>query len=221
MRRVVHVVCRIRKRVKKIRAIVVLLAVALAGWSGALPAQSVTAPAGAASAAGSQTNAPGEVHRAYVLGTNGTLYLALPAGWKDSIKAVQGVGGLHDAIIFTPADTNEFNFMIVAFSTTGQHAGADMMESSLLQSGQRELTNSVETSVTIRDLKGGAATGAYFRVTDRHLAATKPAAGDFKYLTRGFVVIEPLVLTFDLFSNDANRDEPVALQVLRDARFGP
>jgi hypothetical protein len=186
---------------------VILLAVVLAGWPGAARAQT--------------NSTTTEDHKAYVLGTNGTLYLALPPGWKDSVTRVRGTGGLHDAIIFTPADTNQFNFMIVVFAVTPKHAGAGELKGSLVQNGERELTNFVETSLTIRDLAGGQATGAYFRVTDRRLVATKPAPGDFKYLTRGYAVIEPLVLTFDLVSNDADRDEPAAIKVLKEARFAP
>ena len=185
----------------------VLLAVALAGWPRAARAQTNSATA--------------EDHKAYVLGTNGTLYLAVPPGWKDTATRVSGTDGLHDAFIFTPADTNQFNFMIVVFSHSGKHAGAGELKNSLLQNAERGMTNFVETSLTLQDLTGREATGAYYRVTDRRLVATKPAPGDFKYLTRGYVVIEPMVLTFDLVSNDADRDEPAAIEVLKGARFKP
>jgi hypothetical protein len=109
----------------------------------------------------------------------------------------------------------------VVFAVTEKHAGADEMKNSLLQSGEGILTNCVETSLTLHDFEGGQASGACFRVTDRRLTAVKPAAGDFKYMTRGFAVLEPLVLTFDLDSNDADRDEPAVLKVIREARFNP
>jgi hypothetical protein len=189
----------------KNRVMMALLAAVLAGWPCLIRAQTNSANA--------------ENHKAYVLGTNGTLYLALPPGWKDSPRRVQGTDGLHNAFIFTPADTNEFNLMIVVFAVSEKHASADEMKNSLLQSGERGLTNCVETSLTLRDLAAGEASGAYFRVTDRHVTAAKPAPGEFKYMTRGFVVLEPLVLTFDLYSNDADQDEPAALKVLREARF--
>jgi hypothetical protein len=190
------------------------------GWLGPVRAQEKISPASSITAAHTQTNsANSENHQAYVLGTNGTLYLTLPPGWKGSATRVRGTDGLHDAFIFTPADTNEFNLMIVVFAVTQNHAGADEMKNSLLQSGERELTNCLETSLTLHDLEGGQASGAYFRVTDRRLTTVKPAAGDFKYMSRGFAVLEPLVLTFDLDSNDADRDEPGVLKVLRDARF--
>ena len=187
----------------------VLVTAALAGWLQPVQAQQQTNSANA------------ENHKAYVLGTNGTFYLTLPPGWKDNVTRVQGSDGPHDAFIFAPPDTNEFNFMIVVFSVSEKHAGAGELKNSLLQNSERELTNFVETSLTLRDLAGGEAVGAYYRVTDRRLIATKPAAGDFKYLTRGYVVIEPMVITFDLVSNDADRDEPAAIKVLKEARFAP
>jgi hypothetical protein len=200
---------------KKNLIMVVLLTVGLAGWLSPARAQEKASPSPAT------TNAPAENHQAYVLGTNGTLYLTLPAGWKDSVKRARDDQGLHDAFIFTPADTNEFNFMVVVFTVSERHAGADLLKNSLLQSGERDLTNFVETSLTLRDLEGGQAAGAYFRVADRRLAVTKAAAGDFKYMTRGYAVLGPLVLTFELVSNDADRDEPAAIEVLRGARFAP
>jgi hypothetical protein len=167
-----------------------------------------------------QTNAASaENNQAFVLGTNGTLLLTLPARWKGTLKEARGTDGLHDAIVFTSSDTNEFNFLIVVFSTTDKHAGDAEMKDSLLQSGERELTNYAETSITLHDLQGSQAAGTYFRVTDRRLTATKPAAGDFKYMTRGYAVLGPLVVTFELVSNDADRDEPAAIEVLRQAHF--
>jgi hypothetical protein len=188
---------------------VVLLAVILTGWPGRVQAQEKAKSRNA------------ESHEAYVLGTNGTLYLTLPAGWKGNATRVRGTDGLHDAFIFTPADTNEFNLMIVVFAVTRNHAGAAEMKNSLLQNGESILTNCVETSLTLHDLEGGETSGAYFRVTDRRLTTVKPAAGDFKYMTRGFAVLEPLVLTFDLDSNDADRDEPAVMRMLKEARFTP
>jgi hypothetical protein len=199
----------------------VLVAAGLAGWLSPVRAQEKTSRALTTVAGTSQTNASAESHHAYVLGTNGTLYLTLPAGWKDNVKRARDAQGLHDAVILTPADTNKFNFMIVVFTISEKHAGSDLLKNSLLQSGERDLTNFAETSLTLRDLEGGQAAGAYFRVTDRRLMATKAAAGDFKYMTRGYAVLGPLVLTFDLLSNDAGRDEPAAIEVLRGARFAP
>jgi hypothetical protein len=167
------------------------------------------------------TNTPVEKHQAYVLGTNGTLYMSLPAGWTNSFNRVSGVGGQHDAIIFAPADTNQFNFMVVVFAVSDRHVGDAELKNSLLQSGEQELAASVETSVAIHDFKGGDARGAYYRLTDRRLQKTKPAPGDFRYLTRGYAVLGPMVLTFELVSNDADRDEPAAVEALRGARFGP
>jgi hypothetical protein len=195
--------------VKKNHVMVVLLAVVLAGWLGRVQAQDKAKSRNA------------ENHEAYVLGTNGTLYLTLPDGWKGTATRVRGTDGQHDAFIFTPADTNEFNLMIVVFAVTRNHAGAGEMKNSLLQNGESILTNCVETSLTLHDLEGGEASGAYFRVTDRRLTTVKPTAGDFKYMTRGFAVLEPLVLTFDLDSNDADRDEPTVMRMLKEARFTP
>jgi hypothetical protein len=161
-----------------------------------------------------------EYHHAYVLGTNGTLYMSLPGGWTNSFERANGVGGLHDAIIFAPADTNQFKFMVVVFAVSDQHVGDAELKDSLVKSGEGELPESVEKSVALHDFKGADVEGAYYRVTDRRLQGKNPAPGDFRYLTRGYAVTGPLVLTFELVSNDADRDEPAAIEALRGARFG-
>lgn len=166
-----------------------------------------------------QTNAPGGNHQAFVLDTNGTLYITLPAGWTNTFKQASGLGGLHDAIIFTPADTNQFNFMVVVFTVDDQHVGDAELKDSLVKNGEKNLAQSVETSVAIHEFKGDGAEGAYYRLTDRRLQAAKPAPGDFRYLTRGYAVMGPLVATFELVSNDADRDEPVVIEALKGARF--
>ncbi len=166
-----------------------------------------------------RTNAPVENHQAFVLGTNGTLYMTLPPGWTNSYKQASGVGGLHDAIIFMPADTNQFNFMVVVFTVSDGHVGDVELKDSLQKNGERNLTQSLETTVAIHEFKGNDAEGAYYRLTDRRLQAAKPAPGDFRCLTRGYAVMGPLVLTFELVSNDADRDEPTAIEALRGARF--
>ena len=171
-----------------------------------------------ASAIQAQTNAL--KHQAFVLGTNGTLYMTLPAGWTNSHALVRGAEGLRDAIIFTPADTNEFNFMIVASAVSEQHVSDADLKDSLVKSGERELAGSMETSVTLHEFKGPDSEGAYYRLSDRRLQGAIPAPGDFKYMTRGYAVLGPLVLTFELVSNEADRDEPVAIAALRGARFG-
>ena len=70
----VRAACRICEPVNKHRVMAVLLVVVLAGWPRAVRAQ---------------TNfLATEDHKAYVLSTNGTLYLTLPQGWKDRKSVV-------------------------------------------------------------------------------------------------------------------------------------
>jgi hypothetical protein len=196
------------------------MTVVLAAWLGSARAQEPASTGPAVAAGKPASGAPAENQKGYLLGTNGTLFLTFPMDWQDGVKHVREKDKVFDAVFFTPADTNRFNFMVEIVGLGGDLTNVADQRAALNYSGDRELTNCVEKSLKIHDFKGEQAVGAYFRVTDRRLAAAPPNAGDFKYLTHGFAVLGPLVLSFELVSNDPARDEPAAIEVLRRARLG-
>ncbi len=190
---------------KKPHAMVALAALVLGAW---------------VSSGRAQTNAvPPANQRVYRLGTNGMLVLTLPPGWVDNLKRVKEKDGTYDAIFITSSDPNEFRFVVEIAGYGDNHPNAEGMKVLLLRNGNRELTNTLETSLTLRDFQGGQSTGAYYRVTDRRLADATGTSADFKYMTRGFAILGPLVLSFELVSNNAELDEPPAIEVLRQARL--
>lgn len=163
--------------------------------------------------------AAGEDQKGYRLGTNGMFYLTLPAGWRDKVMHVRENDKTFDAVFLTPADTNQFNLMIEVVGVGGNLTNTEDLRLVLANGGKTELTNSVETSINLKNFSGGQTAGAYFRITDRRWAKAKPPAGEFKFLTRGYATVGPLVVTFALVSNDAKKDEPAALDLLRHATY--
>jgi hypothetical protein len=204
---------------RKFRLIVALLAVALTAWVSPLWAQSNPPPALPVTGASAQTNAVLPANqKSYRLGTNGTLVLKPPPGWVDRAGQIKEPNGSFHAIYFTPPDRNECR-LVVEMAGYGDHPDVEGMKALLLSTGKRDLTNSLEPSLTLQDFQGGTSVGAYYRVTDRRLADVTGTATDFRFLTRGFAILGPLVLSFELVSNNADQDEPPVIDVLRQARL--
>jgi hypothetical protein len=159
-----------------------------------------------------------KTERAYGLGTNGALFLTYPAEWTNSIKRVVEKGYSFDAPFFAPTNSNDFNFMVVlVFVGESKSPTLATLKSSLATRGRDDLTNAVESAISVKELEG--MTGCYFNLTDKRWANIPPPAGEFRYLTRGYVALGPLVLNLNLVSNDRNRDFPAALEVIKTARY--
>jgi hypothetical protein len=156
--------------------------------------------------------------RGFGLGTNGDLILKYPASWSNSVKRVISKNMTFDAPFFIPTNSNDFNFMIELVLVGDKHnTNVAVFKSALITAGRTELTNAVETSIDVHEVEGYPA--CLFRLTDKRWVGKSPPPGEFKYLTRGYAAVGPLVLTFSLVSNDYLRDEPAAIDVIKHARY--
>jgi hypothetical protein len=168
--------------------------------------------------AGSSNPAVPKTEKGYVMGTNGVLYLTYPSSWSHSVKRVVNRGRTVDAPFFAPANSNDFNLMIELPKVGEDHTpNLLMLKSTLATAGRAELTNAVEKEIKVIEMES--VTGCYFRLTDKRWVDKTPPAGEFKYLVRGYSAVGPFVLSFGLVSNDCERDEPPALEVIKSARF--
>ena len=179
----------------------------------AVPPQAAAAPI--------QTNsAVTTVEKGYVLGTNGMLYLTFPKNWQDKVQHVVQRDRIFDAVFFTPTNEAYFNFTVeVALVGETNNTNHVQLKSVLRRTGEGELTNATEIAVQLKDFRSDTATGSYFRLTDKKWGLITPPEGEAKYLTQGYASVGPLVLSFRLLSNRPTVQEPVALEVIKSARF--
>ena len=160
--------------------------------------------------------------KSYPMGAPGWLTFTYPATWKEELIRLREYqtnrSSTYDAIKFTPTNSESCVFLVELVPVNQTNAAHVDLKQLLLAQGRGELTNSVETALEIRDVKGGETSGCYFRVTDRRWNNTPPPSGEFKYLTQGYARLGSMVLSFRLVADDA-ASETEALEVIRTARI--
>ena len=158
------------------------------------------------------------VTRQVPLADRGSLQLAMPASWKQDVR--QPANGLPPTIVLTPASGKAFHVQITPLYSA--RAGTPVQSITELRANvdaaaQQVLSQSLEKKVTLKHLKGPAAEGYYFQVTDK---APKP--DEYKYMTQGMIRVDQVVPTFTILSNDGAADSVnSALSMLQTARFIP
>lgn len=154
--------------------------------------------------------------RRYPLADRGTLVLAVPGGWEESI-------GRRDALTpptiqYRPAAGAPFRVLVTPIWPMKQEMAlpaAREMRQSVLKAAEALKGQALEKSFEAIELKGPAASGYYFRATDR---APKP--GEFKYLAQGMLALGELRVTFTILTNDGQQAAvAAALEMLRNARL--
>lgn len=171
---------------------------------------------------GCSKSGPPLTTKAYPIGSPYELELSFPATWQDRVVRFQesrtNVLATFDGIRFTPTNEERCVFQIVLIPLLGTNTPVPDLKPQLLQGGERNLSNTVETAIELQALQGGKATGYYYRVTDRKFVSVTPTPPDYKYLTEGLASLGPLVLSFRLWDNDKAAEEE-ALKVIRAARI--
>ena len=151
----------------------------------------------------------------------GTLSISLPVNWKADVINIQEVNtnqiATYDGIRMVPTNAEACLMQIELVPTDPTNRAPRDIHGILLSRQSAELTNTVETNLTLQDFAGTQTSGAYFHLTDRRYVSTLPPANEFKYLTRGIGQVGPLMLVFTFLSNDTDVDE--ALEVIKSARI--
>ena len=160
--------------------------------------------------------------KSYPIGPPYELKLSFPAAWKDEVARFQesrtNITATFDGIRFTPTNGERCFFQIILIPLIGTNAPLPDLKPQLIQEGERNLSNTVETSIELQALKGGEAAGYYYRVTDRKYVSATPTPPDYKYLTEGLATLGPMVLSFRLFDDDEAAEQE-ALDVIRSAQI--
>ena len=138
----------------------------------------------------------------------GAVVFAAPSGWKA------GQADSKWTVSITPEVGNSFQVLLSPIGVRdAPHIDAESLRRLVGMSAERALTQSVETSLPLHDLKGPDVRGTYFSATDR-----APGPGEFKYLTQGAMAVGGRAVAFTILSNGGPRPsvEP-ALRMLQSA----
>jgi hypothetical protein len=167
------------------------------------------APAGAAS-------------RSYDLPGHGALALTVPADWKESIS--RPPGDLPPTIGFEPASGAGFQVVVTPIwgppGMTAERFTAEDARTLAEKQGRKILEESVETDLTLKEIKGPQAVGYVFALTDKSLVDRVPAEGEYRCVTQGVVLVGDLLMTVTVLSQEHGTEVVrAALQMLRTARL--
>ena len=136
--------------------------------------------------------------RSYPLPEHGTFQVKAPESWKDSVA--QPGSGLPPTITFEPKAGAPFKILVTPLWLAQpdlKMPTADEIKVKLQQGADEVAQQAVEKTIEVKVLKGSTNIGYYFAATDR---APKP--GEFKFLNQGIVVVEDLLVSFTILTND-------------------
>lgn len=136
--------------------------------------------------------------RSYPLSEHGTFQVKVPESWKDSVA--QPGDGLPPTITFTPKAGDPFKILVTPLWSAQldlKRPTADEIKVKLQRGADELAKQAVEKTIEVKPLKGSTNIGYYFAATDR---APKP--GEFKFLNQGVVLVENVLATFTILTND-------------------
>jgi hypothetical protein len=138
------------------------------------------------------------IDRRYTLPDHGVFQMKVPPSWKEEIA--QPPNALPPTIIFSPAKGNEFKIIITPIwkerddTPVINDAAAQRMVERAMSKAQ---PNAAEKNLKMVEMKGSAGNGYYFSATDK-----APEPGGYKFLTQGILLVDELVVTFTILTND-------------------
>jgi hypothetical protein len=158
--------------------------------------------------------------KAFALPDNSKLELAIPAGWKDDLKANQAPKGSKGpaatTIALTPRDGAPFEVLVTPVARQKPGGSADtviQMRHNVQQAADKVKKSAVEHYLAVDALTGAPGPGYYFSATD-----AEPKPGEFKYLSRGMLLVGDVVVSFTILTNDGQeKAKEQALAMLKSA----
>jgi hypothetical protein len=160
-------------------------------------------------AAGEQTK-----DRRYTLPGHGALQMKVPVSWKEEVK--QQSDNLPPTIILRPASGDQFQIIITPFwkeSADAPDINDYIVHRMVQRAADANQPNAVEKTLKIIYLEGLSGRGYYFSATDK-----APQKGGYKFLTQGALLVDELVVSFAILTNDGQKNvESAALTMLQSA----
>lgn len=141
-------------------------------------------------------SAAADAPKRYALERSGFLQLKVPAGWRDEVDAKTQ----PPVISFRPAEGKPFMVsMIPAQAAQGKRvASRQQLRDEVEQMAEAIRHFSVEgDKVKLQEFAGASGPGFQFFATD-----AAPAAGEFKFMTRGKLNVKDVSVTFTILTNE-------------------
>src|SRR3954471_6981156 len=142
------------------------------------------------------TSMSAEAPKRFALESSGFLQLKVPAGWREEIDAKT-----QPAVIsFRPAEGKPFMISVIpAQAAQGKRAPSrQQLRDDVEQMAEAIRHFAVEgDKVKVQEFTGTSGPGFQFFATD-----AAPAAGEFKFMTRGKLNVNDVSVTFTILTND-------------------
>ena len=159
-------------------------------------------------APGTAADAP----KRYALERSGFLQLKVPAGWREEVDAKTQ----PPVISFRPEAGPPFMVSVIpSQAAEGKRAPSrEELRTEVEQMAGAIRPFAVESEIKLKEFAGTAGPGFQFFPTD-----SAPAAGEFKYMTRGKLKVGDVSVTFTILTNDG-QDGVIrsALAMLKSSR---
>jgi hypothetical protein len=143
----------------------------------------------------------------------GGIVMIAPDAWKmDQDPAARAD---RPSLRFQPATGKDFYVLVTPFKLAptipvDQAGVRKLVESVAATTGAK----TVEKTLVVQSLSSSTVQGYYFSATN-----PAPAAGDWKYMTQGILLVGQTTVGFTIFTNDKGSTAPAqALAMLRSAR---
>ena len=141
------------------------------------------------------SSAAADAPKRYALERSGFLQLKVPAGWREEVDAKTQ----PPVISFRPAEGKAFMVAVIpAQAGDGKRAPSRQeLRTEVEQMAGAIRPFAVESDIKVKEFAGAAGPGFQFFATD-----SAPAAGEFKYMTRGKLKVGDVSVTFTILTND-------------------
>jgi len=157
-----------------------------------------------------------DAHR-YGLPNQGSLELAVPPAWVDSVD--QPEDGGPPTIELHPREGAPFEVYLTPDwpeAPDGTAPDVETLRGTVLAAAERSRGQTVEETPEIRRLQGASGVGFYFLATDR-----APQPDEFQFMNQGALQVGDLTILFTILTNEGQ--EAVveeAFAMLRSATYG-
>ena len=169
-------------------------------------------------AAGAAAQSSVRVLHEYEVPDHGKFVVEVPQDWQQASRPLAGPPSVQ--LRFSSGEADRFRIQATAIWLDAEGRAkatpADLQET-LRASAVEPLKESVETEVTLRELKGDGTQGYWFGLTDREVPA-----GEYKYLIQGIQLTGELLTVYTILYHDADLPEKQAmLDLFAGARHAP